>query len=467
MNRLPIYDIELDDEQIGLTAVSFVDEPAIMQDFLAFAEHKTLWMSSHEKHEVVSPILIPNQLIYRQTEEGEPYYIRWSEKTIAQAAEKFLLNGFWNATTVMHPMLYNKDLKYEDVLEKDVYLLRMWIVDDPKTDDINTKYGFNNLPKGTLCVHYKIHNRSLWKRIKSGELRGLSIEAFTNMVKSNKTVNLDINMNKFDVSNKQINLFQKFVNFVNEVVKEAESLADVVKTDDSESGKLTMRYFLDDTHFVDVDHEGFCRDEEGHLMKGGEWKLDNGNVMIIDDKSMFVETIKFEDLQTKGLQEQPIEPMIAESKLKKDDEEDKDEDEDPADGVADECEPDDNEPASEDVPMDDAEDSEDGTEETPKVPSATVEDEPEVEVPVDVEIPVEDVEPPYTLVPYEIDGKEYMLPQEVVDYINTLLGTNEDFKTQITMMNSQLPSVEPINTIGTISEGNSLFDAIRCLNYKK
>ncbi len=140
--NIPIYNVQIDDEQIGMTAISFVDEPAIMTDFVAFKKQMTenmIWMSSHEKREVVSPILIPNQLIYRVTKSGEPYYIRWTPEAIKMAAAKYLAQGFWNNFTVMHPLLYDANLKYTDVLEKDVYLHRMWIVEYPKKDDANTK----------------------------------------------------------------------------------------------------------------------------------------------------------------------------------------------------------------------------------------------------------------------------------------------------------------------------------------
>jgi hypothetical protein len=262
---------------LGLTAVSFVDEPAIMEDFVAFNADKMLWLSSHEKREVVSPILIPNQLILRKNEDGQLYYIRWTEEAITNAAAKFLANGFWNNVTIMHPTFYNKDMKYVDSLEKDVYLLRMWLVENPATDDINTKFGFKNLPKGTLCVHYKVHNRQLWSRIKSGELRGLSIEAFTNVVRSNNDIKLDINMTKLDVNSKQLNLFQKFINFLNEVSSEAAEIADIAKNDSTDSGEVSLKYYIDDEHYIEVDAEGFARDEEYNLVAEGEYLLADGD----------------------------------------------------------------------------------------------------------------------------------------------------------------------------------------------
>lgn len=451
--NIPIYDVLIDDEHLGLTAVSFVDKPAIMEDFIAFnSQEQKLWFSSHEKREVVSPILIPNQLVLRKNEEGQLYYIRWTEEAIANAAAKFLANGFWNNVTIMHPTFYNKDMKYTDSLEKDVYLLRMWIVQDPESDDINTKYGFKNLPKGTLCVHYKVHNRQLWSRIKSGELRGLSIECFTNVIKTNNDVNINLNMNKLDVNAKQLNLFEKFINFMNEVSAQAKDIADEAKKDETNSGEVSLKYWLDDEHYVEVDAEGFVRDEEANLVAEGEYKLADGNVLVVDMNNKFVETKAVGEEKV----EEPIEAPIAEEKLKdeekKDDEKAEDVAEEPngeGDGVSDE-------PSVEDAPKVDGETEEGGNEETVEEPA--VEEEPTEELPLN-------------LVPFEINGVEYMLPQEVIDYINSLMGDGEALKAELLQMKEQMPSASPIPTvINQASEGASddvpsnLFTAIKLLN---
>lgn len=473
--NIPIYDVVIDDEHIGLTAVSFVDEPAIMENFVAFsAEEKMIWMSSHEKREIVSPILIPNQLILRKHEDGTPYYMRWSEKTIENAAKKFITNRFWNNVTIMHPTFYDKDMEYSDSLEKDVYLLRMWIVDDPKKDDINTKYGFKGLPKGTLCVHYKVHNRSLWNRIRSGELRGLSIEAFTNIVKSDdNNVNLNINMSKLDISRKEFGLFEKFIAFMNSVSEDADTIAKLAKKDVTDSADIKMKYYIDNEHFIEVDGEGFCRDEEYNIMKEGKYEVEDGNFVLIDGDGKFVGTEKNEHLAKIDDEEAPIEAVIAETKAKEEeDDEEKTDDVEGEDG-GEGC----------DAPLED--DTEDGGEtkevgeETPTEDATEPIEEPTEEIPS--EEPVEEVpteepteeptidELPSTLVPFEIDGMEYLLPQEVVDYIMGLMGKNDKMVTEIAMMKDNIPSTSPIPSVIMQSDGevSGLSDAIRKLNYRR
>lgn len=462
--NIPIYNVTIDDEQIGMTAISFVDEPAIMTDFVAFKQQmieNMIWMSSHDKREVVSPILIPNQLIYRVTKKGEPYYIRWTPEAIQMAAAKYLANGFWNNFTVMHPLFYDASLNYSDVLEKDVYLLRMWIVKD-KNDDAITKYGFS-VPEGTLMVHLKVHNRQIWSRIKNGELKGLSIEAFTNVVRDNNDVKLDINMMNLDVNSKQLNLFQKFINFLNEVSSEAEAISDIAKKDEAESGEVSLKYFIDDEHFIEVDAEGFARDEEYNLVAEGEYLLADGNTLVVDANNKFVETKAVGD---KEVEETPLEAPIAEKKVDEEDEEDKNEDE----GAEGEPSTDGNDTESEGDTVGDTEDVEAPAEEgdEPKVDEVPTEEVP-AEEPTE-EVPTEEI--PSALVPFEIDGVEYNLPQEVVDYINSLKSANEATLSELSLMKERMPSASPIPAVikqGAVDsdETDGLFEAVRLLNRKR
>lgn len=196
--EFPVYDITFDPTQdIGMSAISFVDQPAICQDFIYFSKDGksnhcelksgSIIMSNVEKHEIVSPILIPNQLILRIDKNGNKYYNRWTKEVIEEIATYYFLNQYQNNFTIMHSW-FTGDMEdeYTKSFIPDVYMLRMWIIDDETKDEANKKYGYH-LPNGTLMVHLKVHNRKLWSRIKSGELKGLSIEAFVPQVK-NKSI---------------------------------------------------------------------------------------------------------------------------------------------------------------------------------------------------------------------------------------------------------------------------------------
>lgn len=472
VQEIPIYDITLDGDSLGLTAISLVDSPAIMENWVAFSKQQMIWMSKAEKREVIAPILIPDQLILRRAEDGSLYYIRWKRETILQAAEKYIANGWFNNFTYMHPTFYNKDMKYEDALEKDIYMLRLWTIEDAANDDANTKYGFH-LPEGTLMCHFKVHNRKLWQKIKNKEVMGCSIEAFTTMVKNNSNINVNVNM---DINNKQMSLFQKFVAFMNDVASDAAEIADVAKHDTTDSGEVSLKYYIDNEHYIEVDAEGFARDEEYHLIAEGKYLLADGNYLVVDGNNKFVET-QAGTVENENEENTPTEAPIAEMKIKDDEKEKKDEEtEGNMDKPNSEGEPSDGKPSVEDNDEGDEKPIEDSDEEDRKkkrVSHAELDDEEKK----DKEVPTEEVpseepaeEAPLTLVPFLIDGVEYQLPQEVVNYINSLIGDKDNVMNEIALMKERIPSAQPIpSVIKQSSEDDNLglFDAIRMLNYKK
>lgn len=463
VQEIPIYDITLDGDSLGLTAISLVDSPAIMENWVAFSKQQMIWMSNAEKREVIAPLLIPDQLILRRAEDGSLYYIRWKRETILQAAERYIANGWFNNFTYMHPTFYNKDMKYEDALEKDIYMLRLWTIEDASNDDANTKYGFH-LPEGTLMCHFKVHNRKLWQKIKNKEVMGCSIEAFTTMVKNNSNINVNVNM---DINNKQMSLFQKFVAFMNEVASDAAEIADVAKHDTTDSGEVSLKYYIDNEHYIEVDAEGFARDEEYHLIAEGKYLLADGNYLVVDGNNKFVET-QAGTVENENEENAPAEAPIAEMKIKDDEKEKKDEE---AEGNMDkpncEGEPSNDKPSVEVNDEGDEKPIEDSDEEDKKkkrVSHAELDDEEKK----DKEAPME--EAPLTLVPFLIDGVEYQLPQEVVDYINSLIGEKDNVMNEMVLMKERIPSAQPIpSVIKQSSEDDNLglFDAIRMLNYKK
>lgn len=463
VQEIPIYDITLDGDSLGLTAISLVDSPAIMENWVAFSKQQMIWMSNAEKREVIAPLLIPDQLILRRAEDGSLYYIRWKRETILQAAERYIANGWFNNFTYMHPTFYNKDMKYEDALEKDIYMLRLWTIEDASNDDANTKYGFH-LPEGTLMCHFKVHNRKLWQKIKNKEVMGCSIEAFTTMVKNNSNINVNVNM---DINNKQMSLFQKFVAFMNDVASDAAEIADVAKHDTTDSGEVSLKYYIDNEHYIEVDAEGFARDEEYNLVAEGKYLLADGNYLVVDGNNKFVET-QAGTVENENEENAPTEAPIAEMKIKDDEKEKKDEEtEGNMEKPNSEGEPSDDKPSVEvndegnEKPI---EDSDEEDKKKKRVSHAELDDEEKK----DEEAPME--EAPLTLVPFLIDGVEYQLPQEVVDYINSLIGEKDNVMNEIVLMKERIPSAQPIpSVIKQSSEDDNLglFDAIRMLNYKK
>jgi hypothetical protein len=129
-----------------------------------------------EKRVVTGPLMIPNKMIVRRDENGDPYYVYFSKKTIRKMAEKFLKLNKHN----------NTDINHDWEVTNSNTLLESWISESVQHDK-SYKYGFA-LPVGTWYVSYKINDDRTWERIKEGELKGFSLAGpfIENLEKHNK-----------------------------------------------------------------------------------------------------------------------------------------------------------------------------------------------------------------------------------------------------------------------------------------
>ena len=166
-------------------AIALVENPAIEVGFVALSKdgkiHTVKLAVNAEKRMIYTPVLIPNQKIYREDSEGNPYQIFFSEQTVEETAQDFIKAGSlvanWNSE-------HQENIKLEGVT-----VVESWIIDDPKSDKATT-LGFD-LPKGTWMQGVKIDNESIWNEVKLGTYKGISIEGLfenfeTNLSKSIK-----------------------------------------------------------------------------------------------------------------------------------------------------------------------------------------------------------------------------------------------------------------------------------------
>ena len=159
--------IDEKDSLSGIDAVSVVHSPAIEENFSALAKHEVeLKEIDAEKKILMGAALVPNKQIYRVNEKTkEEYHIYFSENTVRQASELFLMNSNQNNATYEH----DKKLEGMSVVES-------WIIEDSKLDK-SAKYGFD-LPKGTWMISMKVNNEQVWSDVKAGKVKGFSIEGY-------------------------------------------------------------------------------------------------------------------------------------------------------------------------------------------------------------------------------------------------------------------------------------------------
>ena len=162
-----IVELILDeDQEIGIEAISVVENPAIEEDFIALKSQEfKLAEVDNEKRILMGALLIPNKPIYRRNGEDE-YYIYFSKDTVLKASQMYLMQGKQNNSTLEHQYQLNG-----------LSLVESWIVED-KVHDKSVKYGMD-LPVGTWVGAVKVNNEQIWQEfVKTGKVKGFSIEGY-------------------------------------------------------------------------------------------------------------------------------------------------------------------------------------------------------------------------------------------------------------------------------------------------
>lgn len=173
---LPIYSLVIDENINGEAEVNFmalVDKPAIEKNFQLFKEQTKLQLSiqNEDKRIIAGAAMLADTPIYRNDSNGE-YYVVFSKETIKQIVEKFFKKGYVQNFNIMHD---------GGEVVKDVTIFQSFISDSEI--GISPMKGYEDAPEGSWFIAAKVDNEEVWNRVKSGELRGFSVEGIFNIKK--------------------------------------------------------------------------------------------------------------------------------------------------------------------------------------------------------------------------------------------------------------------------------------------
>lgn len=186
---------------LEVTAIALVDKPAIQINWQAFnAAKNPLNFSTIDNDQcvIIGAAMVPDMVIYRNNparpDLGE-YNVFFSKETIATIAEKFYSKNFQGSANIMH----DAGQKVEGV----TYFLS-WINDEKKG-----MVGLaGDYPQGTWFVGAKVNNPAVWAKIKSGEIKGFSVEGMFNYEAADTPAEPD---------NADFTLMEKIKNILNEI----------------------------------------------------------------------------------------------------------------------------------------------------------------------------------------------------------------------------------------------------------
>tara|TARA_R110001592_G_scaffold1920_6_gene11934 strand:+ start:340 stop:996 length:657 start_codon:yes stop_codon:yes gene_type:complete len=167
--KLVEFILNEEDADVGVFAISLVEDPAIEENFMYFSKAgkpQKFATLNDEKRIVMGAVMIPDMPILRVDEKGDKYNCFFSKETIRRVEELYMINSKHQSATLGHERSVNG-----------ITTIETWIVDDSKKDK-SAIYGFN-YPVGTWVACMKIENEDVWSNyIKEGEVKGFSIEGY-------------------------------------------------------------------------------------------------------------------------------------------------------------------------------------------------------------------------------------------------------------------------------------------------
>lgn len=159
----PLLRLTINGEEDGVNIISLVEFPAVERNFIQLSREVKLSLNE-EKKELLGVALIPDFPIYRRDEHGE-YYITFNAESIRKIAIDFYKKLNVNMA----------DVEHSHDMENGITYFQSLIID--KEQGI-CPTAFKDLPNGTWIVGCKIDNTDVWNAVKSGEVKGFSIDGY-------------------------------------------------------------------------------------------------------------------------------------------------------------------------------------------------------------------------------------------------------------------------------------------------
>lgn len=257
-----LYDISIDptDFETGLNAISLVENPAVEVDFLTFAkdESAVLQFADEERHIITGIALLADTPIYRTAPDGTEYYVRFTKDCIRNLVEKYFKFGLTNNVNIEH-----KDNQFVD----GVTMLESYIIDKERGI---CPSEFTSTPDGSWVVSYKVNNLDVWSKIKSGEVKGFSVQGLFRIIETK--LEMSSNKPKEEISeNKNISFMSKLKDRIKSLLMQFAT----VKTD---KGDLVYN-----TESLEVESEVYTEDENGENVPAadGEYILEDGRTIVV------------------------------------------------------------------------------------------------------------------------------------------------------------------------------------------
>ena len=181
MDKIPLYNIvvDLDDDTEYMSAISFVESPAVEYQFITFNKEKPplkFSVDNELEHKVTSVVCLCDVPIYRYSPDIGEFYVKFDKTAIDNMIYKYSKLGLNNMVNLQHD---------ENQFVDGVTMVEMYQVNRAK--GIVHK-DFPDVPDYSLMVTFKIDNEEVWNDIISGKCNGYSLELYSSIEPTNEFI---------------------------------------------------------------------------------------------------------------------------------------------------------------------------------------------------------------------------------------------------------------------------------------
>ena len=152
-----------DFNQDGIKAISFVNDPAIEENWVALNKQEIAFKSIDDDKRIVVGIALKPDLLIPRVKGDYQFNVIFSKETVKQASHLYLKQLNNNEATLEH----------EEKAEG-LSVVESWLVEDPKNDKSNI-YSLE-ASEGDWVVMMSVDNEDVWAKVKDGTFLGYSIE---------------------------------------------------------------------------------------------------------------------------------------------------------------------------------------------------------------------------------------------------------------------------------------------------
>lgn len=169
---LPVFELQVPEEDMGVYAISLVDKPATETEWLAFHKNERVseevkFSLNSDKQILTAPLMLANTPIYRNDKKNGEHYIVFSDTTLERMSINFFKNNV-RSFNEMHNSAFGVD---------NAIVIESWI--KTSENDKSVGLGFSEAPVGSWFISVFIDDKEFWdENIKTGKFKGFSLEGF-------------------------------------------------------------------------------------------------------------------------------------------------------------------------------------------------------------------------------------------------------------------------------------------------